>query len=72
MDFRHAYHEQQQQTREQLLRARVVGGSVRTFHRLIRAGDLTDRQVDDIALRDAEATVNMAIIQHNAELERRR
>ena len=65
MDWRTAYHEQMRHTREQLRAARVAGGSVRTFHRVVRAHGLTDRQVDDLALRDAEATVNMAIIQHN-------
>ena len=65
MDWRTAYQEQMRHTREQLWAARVAGGSVRTFHRVVRARGLTDRQVDDLALRDAEATVNMAIIQHN-------
>lgn len=68
MDFRHAYHEHQRETRLQLKRA---SGRVRLAIGEFDARHLTDRQIDDIALRDAEHVINMAIHQHNEEVERR-
>lgn len=68
MDWRHAYHEHQREVRAQLKRAT---GRVRLASGVVDASHLTDRQVNDTALRDAESVVNAAIIKHNAELERR-
>ena len=76
MDLRPAYHEHQQQTRAQLVRARALGqrtrlpisdliGEVNTYR-------MSDRQISDLALRDAEFTMNIAQHQHNAEIERAR
>jgi len=76
MDLRPAYHEHQQQTRAQLVRARALGqrirlpisdliGEVNTYR-------MSDHQISDLALRDAEFTMNIAQHQHNAEIERAR
>lgn len=76
MDLRPAYHEHQQQTRAQLVRARQFGqrirlpisdliGEVNTYR-------MSDRQISDLALRDAEFTMNIAQHQHNAEIDRAR
>ena len=76
MDLRPAYHEHQQQTRAQLVRARALGqrirlpisdliGEVNTYR-------MSDRQISDLALRDAEFTMNIAQHQRNAEIERAR
>jgi len=68
MDFRHAYQEHQHETRLQLKRA---SGRVRLAIGEFDARHLTDRQIDDLALRDAEHVINIAIHQHNEEVERR-
>lgn len=69
-DWRHAYQAHQRRRREQLTAARARGD------RFLRCGDatvpidpsrLTDRQIADIALRDAERIVNAAIIKHNEQ-----
>ena len=76
MDLRPAYHEHQRDTRAQLVRARALGqrirlpisdliGEVNTYR-------MSDRQISDLALRDAEFTMNIAQHQHNVEIERAR
>ncbi len=70
MDFRVAYHEHQHQTRRLLTQARGQG-RVRLAHREVDADRLTPSQIDDLALRDAEHVVNIAIHQHHEELARR-
>ena len=70
MNFAVAYQEHQHQTRRLLVQSRGQG-RVRLAHREVNADHLTPRQVDDLALRDAEHVVNIAIHQHNEELARR-
>ena len=76
MDLRPAYHEHQRDTRAQRVRARRMGqrirlpisdliGEVNTYR-------MSDRQISDLALRDAEFTMNIAQHQHNVEIERAR
>jgi hypothetical protein len=83
MDLRPAYHEHQRDTRAQLVRARA--GVVRkdgTFDHRVRLpiSDLigevntyrmSDQKIADLALRDAEFTMNIAQHQHNAEIARK-
>lgn len=69
MDFRHAYHEHQREVRAQL---KAAPGRVRLATGEVDASHLTDRQIDDLALRDAEHVVNIAIHQHNEATSRRR
>lgn len=67
MDFRHAYHEHQREVRAQLKRAT---GRVRISIGEVDPRRMTERQLDDLALRDAECVVNIAIHQHNEEVAR--
>lgn len=69
MDFRHAYLEHQREVRTQLKAARGRG-YVRLASGEVDATRLTDRQIEDLALRDAERVVNIAIHQWNEECER--
>ncbi len=71
MNWRRAYQEHQAQTRRLLEQSRGQG-RVRLAHREVNADHLTPRQIDDLALRDAEHVVNISIHQHNRELARRR
>lgn len=75
MDLRPAYHEHQRDTRAQLVRARALGqrirlpisdliGEVNTYR-------MSDQKIADLALRDAEFTMNIAQHQHNAEIARK-
>lgn len=70
-DWRHAYHEHQRRKSAQLKAAREAGA---TFFRFGDAGAtcnpsrLSDRQIADLALRDAERVVNMSIIVHNEQV----
>ena len=70
MNFRVAYQEHQHQTRRLLVQSRGQG-RVRLAHREVDADSLTPGQIDDLALRDAEHVVNIAIHQHHEELARR-
>lgn len=70
MDFRHAYHEHMRDTSAQLQRARRDGRRVRLPSGEVDTSRLSDRQLESLALKDAEFVVNMAIHQHNQELER--
>lgn len=70
MNFRAAYQEHQHQTRLLLMRSRGQG-RVRLAHRTVNADHLTPRQIDDLALRDAEHVVNIAIHQHREEMARK-
>lgn len=67
-DFRHAYHEHMHHVSGQLKRAR---GEVRLASRTVNASALTPSQIDDVAMRDAEFVVNIAVHQWNEEVERR-
>lgn len=68
LDWRHAYQQRQRHVGEHLRVARRRGD---TFYRPGDAGvpvnpsRMTDRQIDDLARRDAERIVNAAIIKHN-------
>ncbi len=70
MNFARAYQEHQHQTRQLLTRSRGQG-RVRLAHREVNADHLSPRQIDDLALRDAEHVLNITIHQHNEELARR-
>lgn len=71
-DWRHAYHEHQRRKAAQLKAARGRG---ETFFRFGDAGTtcnpsrMSDRQIDDAAMRDAERVVNMSIIVHNEQVK---
>jgi len=76
LDLRAAYHEHQADTRAQLVRARHLGlritlpisaliGSVNTYR-------MSDRKIDDLALRCAEFTMNIAEGQHREEMAAKR
>lgn len=67
-DFREQYHERQQETRQILSRA---SGRVRLAQGEVDASRLTSRQIDDLALRDAEVIVNIAVHQWNEECDRK-
>lgn len=59
---------------EQLRAARSRGDSFFRFGdggRLLNPSRMTDRQIEDAALRDAERIVNQAINSHNEKIERR-
>lgn len=68
LDWRHAYQQRQRDVGGQLRAARTRGD---TFYRPgdrgvpVNPSRMTDRQIDDLARRDAERVVNAAIIQHN-------
>lgn len=74
LDWSRSYQEHQRKKAAQLRDARSRGV---TFFRFGDAGAtcnpsrMTDRQIDDAARRDAERVVNMAIITHNEQVERR-
>jgi hypothetical protein len=82
VNLRTAYHEHQRDSREQLVRARAglvrKDGSFDHRTRLpisevvgeIDARKLSDRQIERLALRDAEFTMNIAQHQHNEEIDR--
>jgi hypothetical protein len=73
-DWRRSYEGHFAMRRDQLRSARAGGEtSVRvgmTGH-VVRPRDMTDRQIDEVARRDAERVVNRAIIEHNEQAERR-
>lgn len=70
MDWSHAYQSHQRDIREQLEHARRTRRPwVRLSTRaVLRPARLTDQEIADLALRDAEFTVNLAINQHNEQL----
>lgn len=70
MDLRDAYKEHQHEVRGKLLRARERGIHARLASREVDATRLSDRQIADLALRDAEHVMNIATHQHNEEVER--
>lgn len=69
-DFRVAYQEHQRQTRQLLTQARGQG-RVRLAHREVNPDHLSYRQIEALALRDAEHVVNIAIHQHHEEMARK-
>ena len=69
MNFRESYQAHQVQTRRLLIQSRGQG-RVRLAHGEVDAGRLTLRQIDDLALRDAEHVVNIAIHQHHEQIAR--
>ncbi|WAS97209.1 hypothetical protein [Nannocystis punicea] len=75
LDWGRSYAEHQRMRVGQLRTARERG---ERFFRLGDAGAvvdpsrLSDRQIEDVAWRDAERVVNRAIISHNEQAERRR
>lgn len=72
VDWAHAYQLHIRDTREQLQHGRRTRRPwVRLATRSIYPARLTDRQIEDLALRDAEYTLNLAINQE-AEQARRR
>lgn len=74
-DWRRSYQEHQRSRVAQLRAFRERG---ETFYRFGDSGRtcdpsrMSDRQIADAALRDAERVVNMAIAQHNEQVERNR
>jgi hypothetical protein len=73
MDWRHAYQSQQREAVLQIEQAARRGDPfVKIASRTVeRPASLRPRQLANIALRDAEFVVNMAIHQHNEQLARR-
>lgn len=73
-DWRRSYQDLQ---RSRVAQLRVLRERGATFHRFGDAGAIcnpsrmSDRQIADAALRDAERVVNRAIAQHNEQIERR-
>lgn len=74
MDWSHAYQSHIRDIREQLEHARRTRRPwVRLSTRaVLRPSRLTDREIEDLALRDAESTVNLAINQEAEQARRRR
>lgn len=68
MNFRHIYYEHQHQVRAQLQAAR---GRVRLASGDVDSARMTERRIADVAMRDAEVVVNMAINLHNEQVARR-
>lgn len=71
MDWHGAYREHMDHARDTLKRARSGGHRTRLASGEVDARRLSDRQLESLALKDAEFTVNMAIILHNAEIDRK-
>ena len=72
MDWHHSYMEHQRMVVKQIRDARASGEPILPLaSRVVHPQELSERDITDIALRDAEHVINMAIAQHNAEIERR-
>lgn len=73
MDWAHAYQLHQRDIRAQLEHGRRIRRAwVRLSTRMVlNPARLSDREIQDLALRDAEFTVNMAINQGNEQLARK-
>lgn len=70
MDWRGSYQDHMAHARETLRAARRAGRHAQ-LSKEIDAERLSDQQIEDEALRDAERVVNMAIIMHNDEIDRK-
>lgn len=73
MDWRHAYNRQRRLFVEQLRKLRAQGvrhAQLGESARSIRPASMSDQQIDDVALREAERYVQHAINQHNEQAER--
>lgn len=75
LDWRRSYVEHQRMRASQLRAARERGEGFFRFGdagAVVDPSRLGDRQIEDVARRDAERVVNRAIIFHNEQAARRR
>lgn len=73
MDWRHAYNRQRRIFADQLRSLRAQGirhAQLGESARPVRPAGMTDREIEDIALREAERYVQQAINRHNEQIER--
>ena len=72
MDWRYAYQEHIRMVTRQLIDARRAGASdLKIATATVRPRAMTDHDIAICAMIDAEKVINMAIIQHNEETERK-